>query len=214
MWSLRYRFPTGDGPTGSGSALCCCSCGVPGGWNSRDPGRAMEHVTEGAWESLQVPLHPRMLGALRELGFLHMTPVQVSVPRGREAEGSAAPVQPRESGREPLLACVMPSESQTWQCQTSLRYSPRECVWGCGVSALPAWYSWDIGQWLVLCPFYLRNVGNHFFHSIVGICRSRWVPSDRYLLLCVGRVSLAQYIKNQQTKTSNYGRAVWCGTRL
>ncbi|GAB1290191.1 RNA helicase [Apodemus speciosus] len=36
----------------------------------------MEHVTEGAWESLQVPLHPRVLGALRELGFLHMTPVQ------------------------------------------------------------------------------------------------------------------------------------------
>lgn len=38
--------------------------------------RAMEHVTEGAWESLQVPLHPLVLGALRELGFLHMTPVQ------------------------------------------------------------------------------------------------------------------------------------------
>lgn len=46
-------------------------------------GRAMEHVTEGAWESLQVPLHPRVLGALRELGFPHMTPVQVSVPRGK-----------------------------------------------------------------------------------------------------------------------------------
>ncbi|ERE76025.1 ATP-dependent RNA helicase DDX55 [Cricetulus griseus] len=39
--------------------------------------RAMEHVTEGAWESLQVPLHPRVLSALRELGFPHMTPVQV-----------------------------------------------------------------------------------------------------------------------------------------
>ncbi|KAL1768471.1 ATP-dependent RNA helicase DDX55 [Sigmodon hispidus] len=37
---------------------------------------AMEHVTEGSWESLQVPLHPRVLGALRELGFPHMTPVQ------------------------------------------------------------------------------------------------------------------------------------------
>lgn len=36
----------------------------------------MEHVTEGAWESLQVPLHPLVLRALRELGFLHMTPVQ------------------------------------------------------------------------------------------------------------------------------------------
>ncbi|EDM13574.1 rCG21751, isoform CRA_b [Rattus norvegicus] len=36
----------------------------------------MEHVTEGSWESLQVPLHPLVLGALRELGFLHMTPVQ------------------------------------------------------------------------------------------------------------------------------------------
>ncbi|XP_028741611.1 ATP-dependent RNA helicase DDX55 isoform X2 [Peromyscus leucopus] len=36
----------------------------------------MEHVTEGSWETLQVPLHPRVLGALRELGFPHMTPVQ------------------------------------------------------------------------------------------------------------------------------------------
>ncbi|CAK6439956.1 unnamed protein product [Pipistrellus nathusii] len=36
----------------------------------------MEHVTEGSWESLPVRLHPRVLGALRELGFPHMTPVQ------------------------------------------------------------------------------------------------------------------------------------------
>ncbi|KAF6277780.1 DEAD-box helicase 55 [Rhinolophus ferrumequinum] len=36
----------------------------------------MEHVTEGSWESLPVSLHPRVLGALRELGFLYMTPVQ------------------------------------------------------------------------------------------------------------------------------------------
>ncbi|XP_020825920.1 LOW QUALITY PROTEIN: ATP-dependent RNA helicase DDX55 [Phascolarctos cinereus] len=36
----------------------------------------MEHVTEGAWETLPVPLHPRVLAALRELGFPHMTPVQ------------------------------------------------------------------------------------------------------------------------------------------
>lgn len=51
--------------------------------------RAMEHVTEGAWESLQVPLHPRVLSALRELGFPHMTPVQVLGRRGSEAERSA-----------------------------------------------------------------------------------------------------------------------------
>ncbi|XP_017399887.1 ATP-dependent RNA helicase DDX55 isoform X2 [Cebus imitator] len=38
----------------------------------------MEHVTEGSWESLPVPLHPRVLGALRELGFPYMTPVQVT----------------------------------------------------------------------------------------------------------------------------------------
>ncbi|NIG59040.1 ATP-dependent RNA helicase DDX55 [Pontoporia blainvillei] len=37
---------------------------------------AMEHVTEGSWESLPVPLHPRVLGVLRELGFPYMTPVQ------------------------------------------------------------------------------------------------------------------------------------------
>uniref|UniRef100_A0A2R8ZFN1 DEAD-box helicase 55 n=1 Tax=Pan paniscus TaxID=9597 RepID=A0A2R8ZFN1_PANPA len=36
----------------------------------------MEHVTEGCWESLPVPLHPQVLGALRELGFPYMTPVQ------------------------------------------------------------------------------------------------------------------------------------------
>nr|XP_058896665.1 ATP-dependent RNA helicase DDX55 isoform X3 [Kogia breviceps] len=36
----------------------------------------MEHVTEGSWESLPVPLHPRVLGVLRELGFSYMTPVQ------------------------------------------------------------------------------------------------------------------------------------------
>uniref|UniRef100_M3XQZ1 ATP-dependent RNA helicase n=1 Tax=Mustela putorius furo TaxID=9669 RepID=M3XQZ1_MUSPF len=36
----------------------------------------MEHVTEGSWESLPVRLHPRVLGALRELGFPYMTPVQ------------------------------------------------------------------------------------------------------------------------------------------
>lgn len=47
-------------------------------------GRAMEHVTEGSWESLPVPLHPRVLGALRQLGFPHMTPVQVpGAARGR-----------------------------------------------------------------------------------------------------------------------------------
>ncbi|XP_072456768.1 ATP-dependent RNA helicase DDX55 isoform X2 [Notamacropus eugenii] len=36
----------------------------------------MEQVTEGAWETLPVPLHPRVLAALRELGFPRMTPVQ------------------------------------------------------------------------------------------------------------------------------------------
>ncbi|XP_021554182.1 ATP-dependent RNA helicase DDX55 isoform X3 [Neomonachus schauinslandi] len=36
----------------------------------------MEHVTEGSWESLPIRLHPLMLGALRELGFPYMTPVQ------------------------------------------------------------------------------------------------------------------------------------------
>ncbi|XP_070076492.1 ATP-dependent RNA helicase DDX55 isoform X6 [Equus caballus] len=36
----------------------------------------MEHVTEGSWESLPVPLHPGVLGVLRELGFPYMTPVQ------------------------------------------------------------------------------------------------------------------------------------------
>lgn len=64
--------------------------GVPSGLSVEARESAMEHVTEGAWESLQVPLHPRVLGALRELGFPHMTPVQVSGPLGSEAERSAA----------------------------------------------------------------------------------------------------------------------------
>uniref|UniRef100_A0A8I3ZYY7 ATP-dependent RNA helicase n=1 Tax=Callithrix jacchus TaxID=9483 RepID=A0A8I3ZYY7_CALJA len=38
----------------------------------------MEHVTEGSWELLPVPLYPRVLGALRELGFPYMTLVQRS----------------------------------------------------------------------------------------------------------------------------------------
>lgn len=45
--------------------------------------RAMEHVTEGSWESLPMRLHPRVLGALRELGFPYMTPVQVPGAAGR-----------------------------------------------------------------------------------------------------------------------------------
>ncbi|KAM9749112.1 ATP-dependent RNA helicase DDX55 isoform 2-T2 [Dama dama] len=36
----------------------------------------MEHVTEGSWESLPVPLHPQVLSVLRELRFPYMTPVQ------------------------------------------------------------------------------------------------------------------------------------------
>lgn len=58
-------------------------------------GRAMEHVTEGSWESLPVPLHPRVLGALRELGFPYMTPVQVaggaSSLRGRRGKAGSEP---------------------------------------------------------------------------------------------------------------------------
>lgn len=50
----------------------------------------MEHVTEGSWESLPVPLHPRVLGVLRELGFPYMTPVQVA---------EAGEVGPRCAGR-------------------------------------------------------------------------------------------------------------------
>lgn len=54
--------------------------------------RAMEHVTEGSWETLPVPLHPRVLGVLRDLGFPYMTPVQVlgaaQGTRGRPAQGA------------------------------------------------------------------------------------------------------------------------------
>lgn len=51
----------------------------------------MEHVTEGSWESLATPLHPRVLGVLRELGFPYMTPVQVSAQVGRGGAERRAP---------------------------------------------------------------------------------------------------------------------------
>lgn len=57
----------------------------------------MEHVTEGTWESLPVPLHPRVLGALRELRFPYMTPVQVAARRG----GGASVRRGRWAGRAP-----------------------------------------------------------------------------------------------------------------
>ncbi|XP_029422392.1 ATP-dependent RNA helicase DDX55 isoform X2 [Nannospalax galili] len=56
--------------------LLAAHCGVLGGGGAGES--TMEHVTEGAWESLPVRLHPRVLGALRELGFPYMTPVQVT----------------------------------------------------------------------------------------------------------------------------------------
>lgn len=64
----------------------------------------MEHVTEGSWESLATPLHPRVLGVLRELGFPYMTPVQVSARRRRRFSerkwgGEAPSAGPRVMGR-------------------------------------------------------------------------------------------------------------------
>lgn len=56
----------------------------------------MEHVTEGTWESLPVPLHPRVLGALRELGFPYMTPVQVP---GVARAGGGSPVRSWQCGK-------------------------------------------------------------------------------------------------------------------
>lgn len=63
-------------------------------------GSAMEHVTEGSWESLPVSLHPRVLGALRELGFLYMTPVQVP----GVARGGASSVRSWQRGTGGLRA--------------------------------------------------------------------------------------------------------------
>lgn len=94
------------------------AAGVPG---AAAAGLAMEHVTEGSWESLPVPLHPRVLGALRELGFPRMTPVQV--PRGREEgpagagaggdlHGRAAPCR-RRSPTSALLSPSSPPPSRS-----------------------------------------------------------------------------------------------------
>ena len=77
--------------------------------------RTMEHVTEGSWESLPVPLHPQVLSVLRELGFPYMTPVQVlgicpgggglSVRRGQVGKGRL------RAGT--FLSCRL-SSSPTW----------------------------------------------------------------------------------------------------
>uniref|UniRef100_A0A8C4PNL8 ATP-dependent RNA helicase n=1 Tax=Equus asinus asinus TaxID=83772 RepID=A0A8C4PNL8_EQUAS len=61
----------------------------------------MEHVTEGSWESLPVPLHPGVLGVLQELGFPYMTPVQVPARQPR-----LSPPQVTGSGK--TLAFVIP----------------------------------------------------------------------------------------------------------
>lgn len=65
--------------------------------------RAMEHVTEGSWETLPVPLHPRVLGVLRDLGFPYMTPVQVPGAargtRGRRAQGADGERHPPNGAR-------------------------------------------------------------------------------------------------------------------
>lgn len=95
--------------TGSGSA--------PG----RRPGSSsvaectMEHVTEGSWESLPVPLHPQVLSVLRELGFPYMTPVQVL---GIGPGGGGLSVRRGQVGKGRLragtfLSCRL-SSSPTW----------------------------------------------------------------------------------------------------
>ncbi|XP_048199071.1 ATP-dependent RNA helicase DDX55 isoform X2 [Perognathus longimembris pacificus] len=67
----------------------------------------MEHVTEGAWESLPVPLHPRVLGALRELGFPYMTPVQsATIPLFMKNKDVAAEAV---TGSGKTLAFVIPA---------------------------------------------------------------------------------------------------------
>ncbi|XP_042524967.1 ATP-dependent RNA helicase DDX55 [Dipodomys spectabilis] len=67
----------------------------------------MENVTEGAWESLPVPLHPRVLGALRELGFPRMTPVQsATIPLFMKNKDVAAEAV---TGSGKTLAFVIPA---------------------------------------------------------------------------------------------------------
>lgn len=103
----------------------------------------MEHVTEGAWESLQVPLHPRVLGALRELGFPHMTPVQVSGQRGLKAERPAGRVQSRT--RERPIGAVLRLQN--------LRLGSARQVQSihAGASQLRrACSGWDLGQWCAI----------------------------------------------------------------
>lgn len=112
----------------------------------------MEHVTEGSWETLQVPLHPRVLGALRELGFPHMTPVQVS--GSGEARLSAQPLARMQLGDQGAPIGAAPRVFTMPTPESQLRACPAR--------------SSDFGQWLSLCPFRLRS-DNHFLHSIMGI---------------------------------------------
>uniref|UniRef100_G1QC87 ATP-dependent RNA helicase n=1 Tax=Myotis lucifugus TaxID=59463 RepID=G1QC87_MYOLU len=84
----------------------------------------MEHVTEGSWESLPVPLHPRVLGALRELGFAYMTPVQSATIPLFLRKRTSRPKRSHGSGR-PRFVIPLPGISQ--RLQTRLK-------WGLGIS--------------------------------------------------------------------------------
>lgn len=118
-------------------------------------GRAMEHVTEGSWESLPMRLHPRVLGALRELGFPYMTPVQVPGAAGRErvlrAPGGGAGGAGRPgAGRVPRKVCgvfrlpTLVNDPGRLGAAAHLRPGPElrhpstfEC-WGRGALCIPA----------------------------------------------------------------------------
>lgn len=102
----------------------------------------MEHVTEGSWESLPTQLHPQVLGALGQLGFPHMTPVQVpgregSSGSGRLGAGQAPGGPARRVGARCLPRVPEPGRRGRRTCAWALtsRPLPRE-RWGLSACCL------------------------------------------------------------------------------
>lgn len=161
--AARVLFP----PSGTLRMECCFrSAGLATGNGSapgRRPGgssvaeRTMEHVTEGSWESLPVPLHPQVLSVLRELRFPYMTPVQVL---GMGPGGGGPSMRRGQAGKERLragtfLSCRL-SASPTWVMPSWLmiarqrRQAAARLYQGFHNTAPPSVLRcWDLSAWLV-----------------------------------------------------------------
>lgn len=132
----RARLPAVPRTAGSGSARRRRPGGGQVAARAAEAERAMEHVTEGSWESLPMRLHPRVLGALRELGFPYMTPVQVPGAAGRGrvfrapekgvagGAGRLRAGRPPAPGLLPRLQSTLVNDAGGWEAAAPLRQGP------------------------------------------------------------------------------------------